>query len=86
MAHWLVQGNPGKWRVHELFADGNQLDSWSITRYRDECGRPHRRRQGHRPFLSCHSTAGGPTPSGRVGGETVPLSDLKELAVRVGGC
>jgi hypothetical protein len=36
MAHWLVQGNPAKWRVHEFFADGNQLDSWSITRYRDQ--------------------------------------------------
>jgi hypothetical protein len=35
MAHWLVQGNPGKWRVYEFFADGNQLNSWSITRYRD---------------------------------------------------
>jgi hypothetical protein len=35
MAHWLVQGNPAKWRVHEFFADGNQLQSWSITRYRD---------------------------------------------------
>jgi hypothetical protein len=35
MAHWLVQGNPAKWRVHEFFADGNQLDNWSITRYRD---------------------------------------------------
>ena len=36
MAHWLVQGNPAKWRVHEFFADGNQLDNWSITRYRDQ--------------------------------------------------
>jgi hypothetical protein len=36
MAHWLVQGNPAKWRVHEFFADGNQLESWSITRYRDQ--------------------------------------------------
>jgi hypothetical protein len=36
MAHWLVQGNPAKWRVHEFFADGNQLDGWSITRYRDQ--------------------------------------------------
>ncbi len=34
MAHWLVQGNPAKWQVHEFFADGNQLDGWSITRYR----------------------------------------------------
>lgn len=36
MVHWLVQGNPAKWRVHEFFAGGNQLDSWSITRYRDQ--------------------------------------------------
>jgi predicted RNA-binding protein with PUA-like domain len=36
MAHWLVQGNPAKWRVHEFFADGNELDSWSVTRYRDQ--------------------------------------------------
>lgn len=36
MAHWLVQGNPAKWRVREFFADGNQLESWSITRYRDQ--------------------------------------------------
>jgi EVE domain len=36
MAHWLVQGNPAKWRAHEFFADGNQLNSWSITRYRDQ--------------------------------------------------
>jgi hypothetical protein len=36
MAHWLVQGNPAKWRVHEFFADGNQLDNWSITHYRDQ--------------------------------------------------
>jgi predicted RNA-binding protein with PUA-like domain len=35
MAHWLVQGNPAKWRAHDFFADGNQLHSWSITRYRD---------------------------------------------------
>jgi len=35
MAHWLVQGNPAKWRVHEFFGDGNQLESWSTTRYRD---------------------------------------------------
>jgi hypothetical protein len=35
MAHWLVQGNPAKWRAHDFFADGNQLESWSITRYRD---------------------------------------------------
>jgi predicted RNA-binding protein with PUA-like domain len=36
MGHWLVQGNPAKWRVYEFFADGNQLESWSITRYRDQ--------------------------------------------------
>jgi predicted RNA-binding protein with PUA-like domain len=36
MAHWLVQSNPTKWRVREFFADGNQLESWSITRYRDQ--------------------------------------------------
>jgi hypothetical protein len=36
MAHWLVQGNPAKWRMQEFFADGNQLESWSITRYRDQ--------------------------------------------------
>jgi predicted RNA-binding protein with PUA-like domain len=36
MAHWLVQSNPAKWRVREFFADGNQLESWSITRYRDQ--------------------------------------------------
>jgi predicted RNA-binding protein with PUA-like domain len=36
MAHWLVQGNPAKWRVREFFANGNQLDSWSISRYRDQ--------------------------------------------------
>jgi uncharacterized protein DUF3883/EVE domain-containing protein len=36
MAHWLVQSNPGKWRVREFFADGNQLEGWSITRYRDQ--------------------------------------------------
>jgi predicted RNA-binding protein with PUA-like domain len=36
MAHWLVQSNPAKWRIREFFADGNQLDSWSITRYRDQ--------------------------------------------------
>jgi predicted RNA-binding protein with PUA-like domain len=36
MAHWLVQSNPAKWRVQEFFADGNQLESWSITRYRDQ--------------------------------------------------
>jgi hypothetical protein len=35
MGHWLVQGNPAKWRAREFFADGNQLGSWSITRYRD---------------------------------------------------
>jgi hypothetical protein len=35
MAHWLVQGNPAKWRAYDFFADGNQLESWSITRYRD---------------------------------------------------
>ena len=29
-------GNPAKWRVHEFFADGKQLDNWSITRYRDQ--------------------------------------------------
>jgi predicted RNA-binding protein with PUA-like domain len=36
MAHWLVQSNPAKWRVREFFAHGNQLESWSITRYRDQ--------------------------------------------------
>jgi predicted RNA-binding protein with PUA-like domain len=36
MAHWLVQSNPAKWRVRDFFADGNQLKSWSITRYRDQ--------------------------------------------------
>jgi hypothetical protein len=36
MAHWLVQSNPAKWRVREFFADGNQLENWSITRYRDQ--------------------------------------------------
>jgi hypothetical protein len=36
VAHWLVQSNPAKWRVREFFADGNQLESWSITRYRDQ--------------------------------------------------
>jgi EVE domain len=36
MAHWLVQCNPAKWRVREFFADGNQLDGWSITRYHDQ--------------------------------------------------
>jgi hypothetical protein len=36
MAHWLVQSNPARWRVREFFADGNQLDGWSITRYRDQ--------------------------------------------------
>jgi hypothetical protein len=35
MAHWLVQGNPAKWRAYDFFADGNQLESWSITRSRD---------------------------------------------------
>jgi predicted RNA-binding protein with PUA-like domain len=35
MAHWLVQSNPSKWRVRDFFADGNQLEGWSITRYRD---------------------------------------------------
>jgi predicted RNA-binding protein with PUA-like domain len=35
MAHWLVQSNPAKWRIREFFADGNQLESWSITRFRD---------------------------------------------------
>ena len=36
MAHWLVQSNPAKWRVREFFADGNELEGWSITRYRDQ--------------------------------------------------
>lgn len=36
MAHWLVQSNPAKWRVREFFADGNQLEGWSVTRYRDQ--------------------------------------------------
>ena len=36
MTHWLVQSNPAKWRVREFLADGNQLEGWSITRYRDQ--------------------------------------------------
>jgi hypothetical protein len=36
MGHWLVQGNPAKWRAYEFFADGNELESWSISRYRGQ--------------------------------------------------
>jgi predicted RNA-binding protein with PUA-like domain len=36
MAYWLVQSNPARWRVREFFADGHQLEGWSITRYRDQ--------------------------------------------------
>jgi predicted RNA-binding protein with PUA-like domain len=38
MAHWLLQGNPRRWRMDDFFQENpaSALDSWSITRYLDE--------------------------------------------------
>jgi predicted RNA-binding protein with PUA-like domain len=38
MAHWLLQGNPRRWRMDEFFRENpvSALDSWPITRYLDE--------------------------------------------------
>ena len=38
MAHWLLQGNPNRWLVHDFFRDHTaaELTSWSVTRYLDD--------------------------------------------------
>ncbi|MFY1632472.1 EVE domain-containing protein [Solwaraspora sp. WMMB335] len=36
MAQWVLQCNPERWQIHDFFASGQQLGSWSITRYASE--------------------------------------------------
>jgi predicted RNA-binding protein with PUA-like domain len=38
MAHWLLQGNPKRWRIADFLAEHSpeELTNWSVTRYRDE--------------------------------------------------
>jgi predicted RNA-binding protein with PUA-like domain len=38
MAHWLLQGNPERWRLADFLAERGpeELTTWSVTRYRHE--------------------------------------------------
>jgi hypothetical protein len=35
MAHWLLQGNPAHWRIHDFFAAGHARTTWPIRRHRE---------------------------------------------------
>jgi predicted RNA-binding protein with PUA-like domain len=38
MAHWLLQGNPQRWRMDDFFREhrADELRTWSVTRYLDQ--------------------------------------------------
>jgi predicted RNA-binding protein with PUA-like domain len=32
MAHWLLQGNPAHWRIHDFFTAGHSRTTWAVRR------------------------------------------------------
>jgi hypothetical protein len=36
MAHWLLQGNPLSWRIHDFFTAGHTRTTWTLRRNHDQ--------------------------------------------------
>ena len=63
MAHWLVQCNPGHWRIRDFFADGRTSTVWTVRRHRDRIA------AGDDVAIWLSGKAGGVVAVGRVTGE-----------------